>query len=127
MGPRTPEIQHLPVLLEETLAFLEPAREGVVVDCTLGFGGHSRAILVAFPRARIVAIDQDEAAIEMAKERFTELKERIEFVHSNFSNIKKVLMDKNIDRIHGVVADLGVSSIQIDSETRGFSFRFDAP
>jgi 16S rRNA (cytosine1402-N4)-methyltransferase len=127
MGSRTPEIQHYPVLLEETLAFLKPASEGIVVDCTLGFGGHSLAVLEAFPNARVVAIDQDEMAIAGVRERLAQFERRIEFVHSNFSRIKKVLKSKNIDKVQGVIADLGVSSMQVDSETRGFSFRFDAP
>jgi len=127
MGSRTPEIQHYPVLLEETLAFLEPARDGIVVDCTLGFGGHSLAVLEAFPKAQVVAIDQDKVAIAAARQRLSEFDWRIDIVHSNFSRIKKVLNGKNIDKVHGIIADLGVSSIQVDSETRGFSFRFDAP
>src|SRR5215213_2196808 len=127
MGSRTPEIQHHPVLLEETLAFLEPARNGIVVDCTLGFGGHSLAVLEAFPKAQVVAIDQDEVAIAASRRRLSEFDLRIDIVHSNFSRIKKVLNGRNIDKVHGIIADLGVSSMQVDSETRGFSFRFDAP
>ena len=127
MGSRLPEIRHDPVLLEEVLSLLEPAMDGLIVDSTLGLGGHSRAILERYPNAFVIALDQDEAAIEIAKDRLKEYLGRVRLIHSNFSDIKKVLSKLEINEVNGIIADLGVSSMQLDSETRGFSFRFDAP
>ena len=127
MGSRTPEIRHKPVLLDEIAALLEPAREGTVVDCTLGFGGHSQAILTQFPNCRLIAFDQDASAIDLAKDRLQGFQGRITFIHSNFSHIKMALSELEITNVDGIIADLGVSSMQLDSEGRGFSFRFDAP
>jgi 16S rRNA (cytosine1402-N4)-methyltransferase len=122
-----PENRHVSVLLEETVSILGQIDTGIVVDCTLGFGGHTKAILERFPKVKIIAIDQDEEAIAAAKEGLKSFRNRIEFAHSNFSFIKQVLKEYKIDEANGIIADLGVSSMQIDSETRGFSFRFDAP
>lgn len=127
MPVETPEIQHLPVLLEETLSFLRKLEIKVVVDATLGFGGHSLAILNTFPKARLIAFDQDETAIGLASERLKGHEDRVTLVHSNFSNLKSELKQLSISSVDAVIADLGVSSMQIDSETRGFSFRYDAP
>jgi 16S rRNA (cytosine1402-N4)-methyltransferase len=106
---------------------LEPAADGTIVDCTLGFGGHSKALLDRYPNAKLIGIDQDGAAIEMAKERLKDHQGRIWFVHTNFSDIEKALRELDIESVAGILADLGVSSMQLDSETRGFSFRFDTP
>jgi 16S rRNA (cytosine1402-N4)-methyltransferase len=122
-----PEIRHVPVLAEEILTILAPIGDGVIVDCTLGFGGHSLALLERFAKAKVFAMDQDATAIESSKTRLAGYADRIEFVHSNFSAIKKVLKKKSIENVQAVIADLGVSSMQLDSETRGFSFRYDAP
>lgn len=127
MGVGLSEIKHYPVLRNEILELVRPVSEGIVIDCTLGFGGHSLAILETFPRCRILALDQDEQAIELAKPRFKEFSDRIEFVHANFSKIKPVVRRQASEQPSAVIADLGVSSMQLDSETRGFSFRFDAP
>jgi len=109
------------------MSILGQIETGIVVDCTLGFGGHSKAILERFPKVKVIAIDQDEDAIVAAKEELRSFENRIELAHSNFSFIKQVLKERKIDEVRGIIADLGVSSMQIDSETRGFSFRFDAP
>jgi len=114
---------HKPVLLAETLQLLKPQADEIFVDATLGLGGHSEAILADFAKTRVIGIDQDSEAIELAKKRLQKFGERIEIVQANFSEIKQVLGDVKVD---GVLADLGVSSLQFDSETRGFSFRFDA-
>lgn len=127
MGSRTPEIRHIPVLRDEIVTLLEPAKNGIIVDCTLGFGGHTRAVLERYPNAKVVAIDQDPAALEIAKDRLIDLSKGITFIHSNFSDIKTVLSELEIFGAEGIIADLGVSSMQLDSEERGFSFRFDAP
>ena len=127
MGIGSPEIKHFPVLRDEILELIAPGLSGTVIDCTLGFGGHSLAILEGFPECRILALDQDEQAIELAKPRFLVFEDRIEFVHANFSEIKNVVKREGTLHPTAVIADLGVSSMQLDSETRGFSFRYDAP
>ena len=127
MGVGLPEIKHFPVLRDEILELIAPVSKGFVVDCTLGFGGHSLAILENLPECRILAFDQDKTAIELAKPRFKGFIERIDFVHANFSEIKRVIKRVENYRPVAVIADLGVSSMQLDSEERGFSFRFDAP
>ena len=89
-------------------------------------GGHTEAIL-DFDKTQVIGIDQDLEAIAFAKQRLEKFGERIEIHHANFSEIKQVLKNAEIEKVDGVLADLGVSSLQFDSETRGFSFRFDAP
>jgi 16S rRNA (cytosine1402-N4)-methyltransferase len=118
---------HQPVLLHETLQLLKPQAGEIFVDATLGLGGHTEAILAKNNQTRVVGIDQDAEAIELAKERLEEFGERFSVFHSNFSDIKQVLRQAEIEKANGVLADLGVSSLQFDSQTRGFSFRFDAP
>ena len=118
---------HQPVLLAETLKVLNPQNGETFVDATLGLGGHTEAILAMSDRIRVIGIDQDREAIKLAKVRLRKFDERIEVFHANFSEIKQVLIDAKIKCVDGVLADLGVSSLQFDSEIRGFSFRFDAP
>ncbi|CAN5292236.1 16S rRNA (cytosine(1402)-N(4))-methyltransferase RsmH [soil metagenome] len=118
---------HKPVLPAETIELLKPPTDGIFVDATLGLGGHSEAILANFDNTQIVGIDQDAEAIEFAKERLEKFGSRIEIFQANFSDIKEVLSGAEVEKVDGVLADLGVSSLQFDSETRGFSFRFDAP
>lgn len=122
-----PEIDakaHQPVLLDEAMGFLQPERGGLFVDATLGLGGHSEAILEASADVRVIGIDQDAAALKLAKARLKRFGSRVRFVHANFSSIAEVVGDELVD---GIIGDLGVSSMQLDSETRGFSFRHDAP
>ena len=118
---------HRPVLLAETVELLKPVADGIFVDATLGLGGHSAAILANFAKTIVVGIDQDAEAIDFAKERLEKFGDRITIFQANFADIKEVLSDAKIEKVDGVLADLGVSSLQFDSETRGFSFRFDAP
>ena len=118
---------HEPVLLAEVLELLNPQNEGVIIDATLGLGGHSQALLSLAEQPLVIGIDQDLEAINFAKERLSSFGARISFEHSNFSEIKAVLEEVGIDGVDGIIADLGVSSWQLDSEERGFSFRFDAP
>ena len=115
---------HRPVLLAETLGFLHPEDGGLFVDATLGLGGHTEGILNASPDASVIGIDQDIEAMKLARKRLDGFGKRVTFVHANFSEIAKVVGN---DEPIGIMADLGVSSLQLDSETRGFSFRFDAP
>jgi len=114
---------HLSVMPGEVLRVLEVERGGMYVDCTLGLGGHAEAILSASDATRVMGIDQDDEALMLARTRLERFGERVRLVKSNFSQIADVV-NKPVD---GVLADLGVSSLQLDSETRGFSFRFDAP
>ena len=118
---------HQSVLLAETLQLLKPRDGEIFVDATLGLGGHSEAILTANSDARVIGIEQDAEAIRLAQERLKIFGERFEVVHANFSEIKQVLAGFGIEKVDGILADLGVSSMQLDSRTRGFSFRFDAP
>ncbi len=115
---------HRSVLLAEALSFLEPEKGGLFVDATLGLGGHTEGILAASPDAKVIGIDQDTAAMTLAKTRLKPYGKRVKFVHANFADIRTAV---GKDRPSGILADLGVSSLQLDSETRGFSFRFDGP
>jgi 16S rRNA (cytosine1402-N4)-methyltransferase len=118
---------HRPVLLLETLKFLAPERGGLFVDCTVGLGGHSEAILKTSSETRVLGIDRDPAALALTKERLASFGERFRAVHANFRDIARVLQEADESEPAGILADLGVSSFQLDSAERGFSFRFDAP
>ena len=126
------EPQHVPVLLEESLNFLNVRAGGVVVDCTLGFGGHSLAIAKRLgAKGRLICFDRDEQAMEMAKARLAGLAEdlgaempAVEFVGRPFSEIAEVISPGTLD---GLLADFGVSSMQLDEAHRGFSFRSEGP
>jgi 16S rRNA (cytosine1402-N4)-methyltransferase len=118
---------HTSVLLAESIEFLSAARGGTYVDATLGLGGHAEGILLASDGNVVIGLDQDENAIELATERLKPFGDRIKIFHTNFEDIRKVLTLAAVDTVDGVIADLGVSSLQLDSEQRGFSFRFDAP
>ncbi|HKS29059.1 MAG TPA: 16S rRNA (cytosine(1402)-N(4))-methyltransferase RsmH [Pyrinomonadaceae bacterium] len=118
---------HRPVLLSETIGLLEPMEGGLFVDGTLGLGGHSEAILMASPDARVLGIDRDREALRWATERLARFGSRFRAVHANFRELARVLEAEGVERVRGVLVDLGVSSLQFDSEARGFSFRHDAP
>jgi 16S rRNA (cytosine1402-N4)-methyltransferase len=114
------------VLLEESLLFLRPERGGTYVDCTLGLGGHTEA-LVSRGATRVIAIDRDAEALAIAKERLAPVAGRVELVHADYRALPGVLSERAITAVDGILADLGVSSLQFDSEGRGFSFRRDEP
>src|SRR5258705_9663321 len=118
---------HRPVLLRETMQFLAPERGGLFIDCTVGLGGHSQAMLEASPETRVIGIDRDAAALGSARERLAHFGERFRAVHADFRDLGRILRDLEEAQPAGILADLGVSSLQFDSPTRGFSFRFDAP
>ena len=118
---------HKSVLPAETVKVLKPQASEIFVDATLGLGGHAEKILANFDGTRVFGIDRDAEAIAIARRRLERFGDRIEIFHRNFSEIKRVLADANVERVDGVIADLGVSSLQFDSAERGFSFRFDAP
>jgi len=118
---------HRPVLLKETLTYLVPERGGLFVDCTVGLGGHSEAILNSSPDTRLLGLDLDPAALEYARQRLAPFGTRFRAVQANFRKIDSVLREAGESDVAGVLVDLGVSSLQFDSPERGFSFRFDAP
>ncbi|MFN8058836.1 MAG: 16S rRNA (cytosine(1402)-N(4))-methyltransferase RsmH [Vicinamibacterales bacterium] len=117
---------HAPVMVAETLAFLMPQRGGVYVDCTVGAGGHSRALLAA-GATRLLAIDRDTTALDLAREALAEWRDRVEFVHADYRSLPAVLGARGLSRVDGILADLGVSSMQLDAPGRGFSFQRDEP
>jgi 16S rRNA (cytosine1402-N4)-methyltransferase len=119
------EIGHDPVLVRESLALLALERGGLFVDATLGLGGHAEAILEASDTARVVGIDRDAAALARAGERLRRFAPRVELVHATFDRLEEAL--ESFGRPAGILADLGVSSLQLDTPERGFSFRFDGP
>lgn len=127
MVEQSAERIHTSVMLEETIKLLELKAGGAYVDATLGLGGHAEALLERFPDTRVIGIDQDMQAIGLAQERLARFGERVSLCHSNFSSISSVLSRAGIGEVDGIIADLGVSSLQLDSEQRGFSFRYDAP
>ena len=127
MSIKSAENIHQSVLLDQSIGLLEPRSGEVFVDATLGLGGHAEAILSAADDIKLIGIDQDIEAIEQAKKRLAGFANRVEIFHANFSEIKEVLSQAQIEGADGILADLGVSSLQFDSEERGFSFRFDAP
>ena len=118
---------HRPVLLEETLKLLAPERGGLFVDCTVGLGGHSEAILKSSPDSRVIGMDLDPAALAYSRQRLAPFGDRFRAFQANFRAINAVLQQAGERDPNGVLADLGVSSMQFDSPERGFSFRFDAP
>ncbi len=119
--------EHVSVLLEETLSFFPSELSGIFVDATLGLGGHSEAMLMKCPKVFVLGIDQDKEALSHAESRLRKFDDRVTLVHSNFENLRDVAEPNTGTPIVGILADLGVSSLQLDSEKRGFSFRFDAP
>jgi 16S rRNA (cytosine1402-N4)-methyltransferase len=118
---------HRPVLLEETIKFLAPERGGLFVDCTVGLGGHSEAILQSSDDTRVIGIDLDTHALTHARQRLASFGDRFRAFHGNFRQIEQILNEARESNPQGILADLGVSSLQFDSTERGFSFRFDAP
>jgi 16S rRNA (cytosine1402-N4)-methyltransferase len=117
---------HEPVMVAETVALLEPARGGLFVDCTVGLGGHARAIL-AGGATRLIGLDRDMTALAIAAETLADWRDRVELVHADYRELPSMLAPRGIDGIDGALADLGVSSMQFDTEGRGFSFRRDEP
>jgi 16S rRNA (cytosine1402-N4)-methyltransferase len=129
--PRTTQSAvHVPVLLPRVLALLAPAladRDAVVVDATLGLGGHAEALLDAHPRLTLVGLDRDPAALQRSGERLARFAGRIHLVHAVYDRMPDVLADLGMTGVHGVLFDLGVSSMQLDVAERGFAYAQDAP
>ncbi len=117
---------HVPVLTAEVLHQLRPEFGGVFVDCTVGLGGHSRVLLAA-GAARIIGLDRDAEALDRAREALAPWLERVELVHADYRSIEAVLDRLGVAVVDGALADLGVSSMQLDEPGRGFSFQRDEP
>ena len=121
-------MKHDPVLLQETLEYLEPNRAGgVLVDATVGLGGHSEGLLERYPDIRLLAIDRDPEALERSRQRLSRFGDRVTFARGRHESLIDILKQSGVDTISGLLADLGVSSMQLDDAARGFSFRFDGP
>lgn len=122
------EFSHIPVMLNECIDGLEIKPDGIYVDCTMGGAGHSSVIADKLsPQGTLICIDKDKEAIAVGKERLKDKKPKIIFVNDDFKNYQAILQQNNIEKVDGVLIDLGVSSYQIDNAERGFSYRFDAP
>lgn len=134
-GDRPTGERHLPVLRDRCVALLAPAvasaqtsgRRPVVVDATLGMGGHSEAMLELFPDAHLVGIDRDTEALDLAGERLARFADRTDLVHAVYDELPEVLADLGVEVADGILFDLGVSSLQLDERERGFAYSFDAP
>ena len=120
------EFSHYSVMLKECIDALDIKPNGIYVDCTAGGGGHSEAILERLDGGRLISLDQDDEAIETCKKRLARFGERSIIVKSNFSELERVLNELEIVHIDGVLMDLGVSSHQLDTPSRGFSYNSDA-
>ncbi|MGA2300077.1 MAG: 16S rRNA (cytosine(1402)-N(4))-methyltransferase RsmH [Candidatus Acidiferrum sp.] len=118
---------HTPVMLEEVLEWLRIEPDGIYVDATLGAGGHSAAIAARLSSGRLISLDRDAQALAIARERLKEFASRVTFVHTAFSRIAEAVQGLGIAKVDGVLADLGVSSMQLDQPERGFSFREAGP
>lgn len=121
------EFNHIPVLLDETIEGLDIKEDGIYVDGTLGGAGHSVHIVDKLTRGRLIGIDQDNNALKKASEVLKPYKDRVTLVHNNYVNIPDVLDQLGIDKVDGVLLDIGVSSHQLDEGSRGFSYHQDAP
>ena len=121
------EFSHKPVLLQECIDGLNIDPAGVYVDATLGCAGHSREIARRLTTGQLICIDRDQAALDAAPGRLEGLLDRVTLVHGNFGDLADILGELKLDRLNGVLADLGVSSPQLDDASRGFSYMADAP
>ncbi|HSY15518.1 MAG TPA: 16S rRNA (cytosine(1402)-N(4))-methyltransferase RsmH [Jatrophihabitantaceae bacterium] len=130
-GPVAPsDAVHEPVLLDRVLGLLSPAIEGeaaVVVDATLGLGGHAEALLEAHPRLTLIGLDRDPVALERSAQRLASYRSRLHLAHAVYDRIPQVLESLELSRVDGILFDLGVSSMQLDVAERGFAYAQDAP
>lgn len=121
------DFKHYSVLLQETVEQLHVKPDGIYVDGTLGGGGHAFAVCSQLTEGHFYGIDQDDAAIAAAKERLAPFGDRVTVLRDNYCNMKTALAEEGVEAVDGIVLDLGVSSYQLDTGERGFSYRFDAP
>jgi len=120
---------HVPVMLERVVALLEPAVRhpgAVMVDATVGLGGHAEAVLDRCPQLRVIGLDRDPEALRRAQDRLARFGSRVETVHAVYDQLPTVLADRSLRRVQGVLFDLGVSSLQLDDDARGFTYARDA-
>ena len=118
---------HVPIMVSEVLTLLEPSRGGIFVDGTLGGGGHAEAVLSAMPESgRLFGIDRDDDALKAASARLSRFGDRFTAVKGNFFDMKSLLRERGVDRVDGILLDLGVSSHQLDAAERGFSYKAEA-
>jgi 16S rRNA (cytosine1402-N4)-methyltransferase len=117
---------HEPVMVAETVALLAPSRGGLFVDCTVGLGGHSRMLLEA-GASRILGLDRDQEALRIAAQSLAAFGDRVELVHADYRDLSRVLDERGVPGVDGALADLGISSMQLEAEGRGFSFRREDP
>ncbi|MGB9867286.1 MAG: 16S rRNA (cytosine(1402)-N(4))-methyltransferase RsmH [Bacillota bacterium] len=121
-------VEHKPVLLAECMKYLEPQDGGLYLDCTAGAGGHSTEILrLSSPNGRVVAIDADPQAVELLRVKLAEFGPRVTVVHANFAQLGAVARNFQLPMVDGILFDLGVSSVQLESAERGFSYNVDGP
>ncbi|HEY6323512.1 MAG TPA: 16S rRNA (cytosine(1402)-N(4))-methyltransferase RsmH [Thermoanaerobaculia bacterium] len=122
-------VEHLPVLLRESLDLLAPERGGLFVDATVGLGGHAAALLERGPAARLVGLDRDPEALRRAGTRLAPFGDRVRLAHGNFHRLEQLLAELGVERgaVAGLLFDLGVSSLQLGTPDRGFSFRLEGP
>lgn len=118
---------HQPVLVREVLTFLAPERGGIFVDCTVGAGGHAGAILAASDQARVIGVDRDKTALAVARERLGHYGRRFRAIHGHFKELSRILETLGVTAVDGILADLGVSSLQLEDPRRGFSFQREGP
>ena len=121
------EFNHFSVLLTETIEQLHVKPDGIYVDGTLGGGGHAFEVCNRLTKGHFYGIDQDDAAIAAASERLAPFGDKVTILRNNYCNMRAALADTGVDKVDGIVLDLGVSSYQLDTEERGFSYRYDAP
>lgn len=134
-APRPTSERHVPVLKDRCINLLAPGFEAarkrgetpVAIDATLGMGGHSEAMLQRFPDLHLVGIDRDEEALDLAGTRLEPFADRIDLVHAVYDDIEEVIAGLGIAEVHGILMDLGVSSLQLDERERGFAYSYDAP
>ncbi|MDP3586764.1 MAG: 16S rRNA (cytosine(1402)-N(4))-methyltransferase RsmH [Sulfuricurvum sp.] len=118
-------IPHIPVLYREVVEAFSPCKTGIIIDCTLGYGGHTSLLLDAQPNRRLIGIDQDPTAIEFSTKRLTSYGDRVEIRQGRFSLVTEAILNNKNDQVCGILADIGVSSLQLDVRERGFSYQSD--
>ena len=115
---------HVPVMSTETIKYLNPKSDGIYIDGTIGAGGHANQILsMLSPKGKLIGIDRDEEALKICEKRFSSFKNLVSLHHTSYDNIKKILDELGIQKVDGILLDLGLSSLQLNSESRGFSFK----
>ncbi len=127
-APQPGAVGHRPVLVREAIEWLAPGPSKTIVDCTAGLGGHGLALLPhLMPSGELIAMECDAEALEQARRRLVEFQPHIRFLHANFRDLSTVLKDAGVPQVHGVLVDLGFSSLQVDTAERGFSFQREGP